>query len=249
MKLLRELIVRAHRFVALRSSHIALGNQRRAVHSQSARLVLGVGGAVREHPHLRVKLIELRSQAGEIDFALAHALLRLEPALDFRFELIARDPLTEHAAAHSERMRADQAEQAAGIAIQAEARACAERDRLRAELEAARREADDAREERDHWHAKAAHIGQALGMAAPDSSDWRDVSADAVGRRAEAARAVSELVMLDLRDLVAEADRPRGGMGPQWQHELAGAARMPSVVRWARRAIARYDARASGEGT
>jgi len=131
----------------------------------------------------------------------------------------------------------------------AHAEGAAEVDRLRAELEAARREADDAREERDHWHAKVAHIGQALGMAAPDSSDWRDVSADAVVRRAEAARAVSELVMLDLRDLVAEADRPRGGMGPQWQHELAGAARMPSVVRWARRAIARYDARASGEGT
>jgi hypothetical protein len=68
----------------------------------------------------------------------------------------------------------------------------AEVDRLRAELEAARREAGDAREERDHWHAKAAHIGQALGMAAPESGDWRDVSADAVARRAEAARVVVE---------------------------------------------------------
>jgi hypothetical protein len=61
----------------------------------------------------------------------------------------------------------------------------AERDQLRAELEA-------AREERDHWHAKVAHIGQALGMAAPESGDWRDVSADAVARRAEAARVVVE---------------------------------------------------------
>ena len=49
----------------------------------------------------------------------------------------------------------------------AHAEGAAEVDRLRAELEAARREADDAREERDHWHAKVAHIGQALGMAAP----------------------------------------------------------------------------------
>jgi hypothetical protein len=70
--------------------------------------------------------------------------------------------------------------------------ALAEVDQLRAELEAARREADDAREERDHWHAKVAHIGQALGMAAPESGDWRDVSAVAVARRAEAARVVVE---------------------------------------------------------
>jgi hypothetical protein len=74
------------------------------------------------------------------------------------------------AAAHSERMRADQAEQAAGIAIQAEARACAEVDQLRAEIEAAREVVEAAREHYDsgehasecvYWKAPACTCGRA----------------------------------------------------------------------------------------
>ena len=121
----------------------------------------------------------------------------------------------------------------------AHAEGAAEVDRLRAELEAARREADDAREERDHWHAKVAHIGQALGMAAPESGDWRDVSADAVARRAEAAR------------VVVEAARVLNSAQPP-PHEGCFC---DACMQWATAsvdlhdALARYDARASGEGT
>lgn len=47
----------------------------------------------------------------------------------------------------------------------------------------------------------------------------------------------------DLRALVREVDRPPGGMRVPWFHDLAGAARVPSVVSWARRAISALDTR------
>ena len=109
----------------------------------------------------------------------------------------------------------------------------AEVDRLRAELEAARREAGDAREERDHWHAKVAHIGQALGMAAPESVDWRDVSADAVARRAEAAREGLRM----LRGALSEATDDLGDFARRTQDRADAAAAMRAYD-----ALARYDA-------
>lgn len=45
----------------------------------------------------------------------------------------------------------------------------------------------------------------------------------------------------DLRDLVREVDRPKGGMGVTWMHDLASAARLPSVVRWARWHLRQID--------
>jgi hypothetical protein len=47
----------------------------------------------------------------------------------------------------------------------------------------------------------------------------------------------AEMVATDLSRLVAQADRPSGGMQVPDHHELASAARLPSVVTWARRAL------------
>lgn len=41
-------------------------------------------------------------------------------------------------------------------------------------------------------------------------------------------------VLSDLRELVAEVDRPPGGMHAEWFHDLSSAKQLPSVVRWAR---------------
>lgn len=60
------------------------------------------------------------------------------------------------------------------------------------------------------------------------------VAAEQRAQRAEAEVARLRPIADDLRDLVREADRPKGGMQVTWFHELAGAVRMPSVVRWAR---------------
>lgn len=97
---------------------------------------------------------------------------------------------------------------------------------LVAELEAARaeqakltRERDDAWECRDEWHARVAHIGQALGMQPPPSGDWRDVDAAAVERVAQGARAAVEAA--------------RGNEGASWAQLLA--------------AIDNYDAAKAGK--
>ena len=54
-------------------------------------------------------------------------------------------------------------------------------------------------------------------------------------------RTWSERIAHDLRALVAHAERSRGGMQVPWHHELANAARLPSVVAWARWHLARRD--------
>lgn len=87
-------------------------------------------------------------------------------------------------------------------------------------------------------HAKAR--AQAI-AAAPE--DVRRLLAEVREARAEVARlrgieAAARPVLSDLRDLVRHVDRPRTGMGASLPGpELASAARLPSVVTWARRAV------------
>ena len=76
----------------------------------------------------------------------------------------------------------------------------------------------------------------------PDMRWKRDLIATAIRairaqRKAIDAFPAQSAIVDDLRALVAEADRPRGGMQAPWFHELANALQLPSVVRWARRHV------------
>lgn len=67
------------------------------------------------------------------------------------------------------------------------------------------------------------------------------VRANAEIDRLRAEVAARQEIVDDLRALVAEADREPGGMRVPWLHDLAGAVRMPSVVRWARGVLRRCE--------